>query len=83
MKEVFLLAVFGRVLDGLSVYASVVVFLCKSSKYDFSVILSYYCLKSLFEGLFTRFFVLVLHLFAFAYLCEKTHLRFDSNALVF
>ena len=56
---------------------------CKSGKYGFSSILPYYCLKSLFESIFTRFFVLVLHLFAFAYLCEKTHLRFDSNALVF
>ena len=54
---------------------------CKSGKYGFSSILPYYCLKSLFEGIFTHFFVLVLHLFA--YLCEKTHLRFDSNALVF
>ena len=49
----------------------------------FSSILPYFCLKSLFEGIFTHFFVLVLHLFAFAYLCEKTHLRFSSNALTF
>ena len=125
----FLLAVFGRVLDGLSglagifikyiyagcgkiqrLYFSTPVYrkfekpvptpttrqafrcrfmllcwfnVCKSGKYGFSSILPYYCLKSLFEGIFTHFFVLVLHLFAFAYLCEKTHLRFDSNALVF
>ena len=56
---------------------------CKSSKYVFSSILPYFCLRPLLEGIFTRFFVLVLHLFAFAYLCEKTHLRFGSNALVF
>ncbi len=49
----------------------------------FSSILPYFCLRPLLEGIFTRFFVLVLHLFAFAYLCEKTHLRFSSNALVF
>ena len=49
----------------------------------FPSILPCYCLRSLFEGIFTRFFVLVLHLFAFAYLCEKTHLRFSSNALAF
>ena len=71
---------------------------CKSGKYGFSSILPYYCLKSLFEGIFTHFFVLVLHLFAFAYLCKKnaltfwlkctcvliqTYLRFGLNALAF
>lgn len=57
----------------------------------FSSILPCYCLRSLLEGIFTRFFVLVLHLFAFAYLCEKKrtyvltqmHLCFSLNALAF
>lgn len=57
----------------------------------FSSILPCYCLRSFLEGIFTRFFVLVLHLFAFAYLCEKKrtyvlvqmHLCFSLNALAF